>query len=108
MDQNKRKAIVDTRYEEMDREKFSSWLQNVSSKLLWFSYRELLDIAAKYTAVHGQEKEYPKTLIEALDIASRIEIAKKRKVEKKKYRANVRHFSEPSNLREDDCWQRYN
>lgn len=108
MDQNKRKAIVETRYEEMDREKFSSWLQNVSSKLLWFSYRELLDIAAKYTAVHGQEKEYPKTLIEALDIASRIEIAKKKKVEKKKYQGKIQHFPAPPNLRKEDCWQGYN
>jgi len=108
MDQNKRKAIVDTRYEEMNREEFASWLQKANSKLLWFSYRELLDIAAKYTAVHGQEKEYPKTLIEALDITSKVEVAEKKKTEKKKYRADIQHFPEPANLREDDCWQGYN
>lgn len=108
MNRNKQKAILNTRYEEMDRKEFNAWLQKISYKLLWFSYRELLDIAAKYTAVHGQKKEYPKTLIEALDIAGKIEIAEKKKTEKKKYRGKIQDFPAPPNLREEDCWQQYN
>lgn len=111
---NRDKTILDTRYEEMDRKEFDAWLKKVSYKLLWFSYRDLIDIAAKYTAVHGQEKEYPQKLVEALDITCKIEMAKKKKRKKnaeklhQKFQGKFQDFPPPPNLREEDCWEEYN
>jgi len=104
MDQHRRQDITNIHYENMNRNEFGAWFKVVSSKLLWFSYSRLIDIAAKYTSLYGQEKEYPQPLIEALDIASKIEMAK----EKKKSREEFQSFPASPNLREKDCWQEYN
>ena len=108
----KQKSIMETRYQDMDCKDFDSWLQRVKSKLLWFSYRDLLDIAAKFTSLHGQQQEYPQTLVEALDITRKIErakAAKRKKAQEKAYQGiAITEFPEPPNLREEDCCQGQN